>query len=43
MLLDCYESAQSAKTKSKRRKKGQAQILREIFKAALADFCEETG
>lgn len=43
VLLDCDESAQSAKTKSKRRKKGQAQMLREIFKAVLADFCRETG
>lgn len=43
VLLDCYGSAQSAKTKSKRRKKGQAQMPREIFKAVLADFCGETG
>lgn len=47
MLLNCYESAQSAKTKrnkeEEKKKKGQAQMLREIFKAVLADFCRETG
>lgn len=36
MLLGCY-SAQSATTKSKRRKKTQAQMLRDIFKAVLAE------
>jgi len=37
-------SAQSAKKKKgKRRKKRQARMLREIFKAVLADFCRETG
>lgn len=43
MLLDCYRSAQSAKNKKAEKKKGQAQMQREIFKAVLADFCRETG
>lgn len=32
-----------SKNKKAEKKKGQAQMQREIFKAVLADFCRETG